>query len=103
MKVYQIARQILADMGGDAQAICTGDCPEFAKRLVDACGRGQIVDNLSGAAMKAELEGYDVIQPEEDFSTDGSHCWVKIDHLFYDAFNPEGCQYETDMLWVENM
>ncbi len=106
MKVSQIAKRVFDEMGGDASEICSGSCPEFAKRLIDAAGRGQIVSNLSDE-MIGEIEGYNVIEPEayipapsrsNFFAT--SHCWVKIDGRYYDAFNPEGVDDESDLQFI---
>ena len=97
------ATEILAQMGGDAETICSGDCPEFAKRLVDACG-GVIVDALNGEAMKAELDGYEITTPSVRVGRFQSHCYVKGDDgRFYDAYNPDGCDNEEDMDWREKI
>jgi len=106
-KVREIAESIIEEMGGDAGEICSGNCPVFAKALVTRCG-GQIVSNLS-EDMIFELDGYDTIEPDEDtrlpkpsrsnmWAT--SHCWVKIDGRFYDAFNPEGVNCETELKFI---
>jgi len=108
MKPSEAAKIILEEMGGDPEEICTGECPEFAKMLVDQCG-GEIVSNLS-ESMIDELEGYNVIEPEafipkpsrrNMWST--SHCWVKIDGRFYDAYNPEGVEYEEDLTFFKQI
>lgn len=93
-----IANEILTQMGGIAVDICTGDCTTFAKRMVNALKNegidAVIVDALSDE-MKSELDGYNTIEPEY---TDGiSHCYVKVDGYFYDAFNPEGVEKETKL------
>jgi len=100
--VREIAESIISEMGGDAENICSGDCPIFAMRLIDRVGYGQIVSNLA-SAMSGDIESkYQVIQPEERFPSPNrvpaaSHCWVKIDGRFYDAFNPEGVAQENEM------
>lgn len=105
--VSDYAIEIIAQMGGNAEEICSGQCPEFAKALVDKVGRGQIVSNLS-SNMVDELDGYEVIDPETHiqqpsarnmFST--SHCWVKIDGRFYDAFDPYGVDDEAYLQFIE--
>ena len=108
MKVSEIAKRILKEMGGDAEKICTGYCPDFAKELIDTVGRGQIVSNLSDE-MKDEIEGYETIEPEirlpdpNNWRLGASHCWVKIDEKFYDAFNPEGVDQELDLEFIQNL
>jgi hypothetical protein len=99
MKVRDIAERILADMGGDAAEICTGECTTFAKRLVDVCG-GEIVADLN-ADMMGDLDGYAVIEPEYSRKKIAPHCWVKIDGLLYDAFNPEGVDDESLLDYFE--
>ena len=106
MNVSKIAKQILEQMGGDAEEICSGSCPEFAKELVDKCG-GQIVSNLS-EDMQDELDGYEVIEPEAYIAKPSrrnywgtSHCWVKIEGRYYDAYNPEGVDEETDLHFIQ--
>ena len=107
-EIREIAETLLAEMGGDAEAICSGDCPLFAMRLIDRVGAGQIVSNLA-SAMKDDIEaGYEVIAPETRFPNPdrvpaASHCWVKIDGRFYDAFNPEGVSVEHEMEFYEKV
>lgn len=96
-----IANQTLKSMGGVAKDICTGDCTTFAKRMVDELAKhgieGVIVDALS-FEMKDELNGYTTFEPEY---TDGiSHCYVKVDGWFFDAFNPEGVEKETELSYL---
>lgn len=97
--IKHIALKVLESMGGDPLQICNGYCTDYAKLLVDLVGYGTIIDNLS-EEMRDELAGYETAQPEE-LRTKISHCWVKIDNRFYDAFNPEGVEYETDLDFVE--
>jgi len=104
--IRHIAETILAEMGGDAEEICTGSCPDFAKQLIDRAGRGQIVSNLSDD-MADELDGYEVIKPEAYIPKPSarnyfasSHCWVKIDGKFYDAYNPEGVSDESELQFI---
>ena len=106
MKITEEAKRILEEMGGCAEEICTGECPEFAKRLVAACG-GQIVSNLS-EDMEGELEGYETIDPEAYIPKPSrwnmwatSHCWVKIDGRYYDAYNPEGVEEESELQFIQ--
>lgn len=105
-EVTAAANNILKAMGGNAQEICCGNCPDFAKSLVDLCG-GQIVSNLSDD-MLSELDGYDVIKPEAALpkptarnNWESSHCWVKTGNRFYDAHNPEGVDTEEDLAFFE--
>ena len=108
MTTEQLATRILNQMGGNAHDICTGDCTTFAKSLITAAGRGQIVSNLSDE-MLSELDGFEVIAPETYFPNpnrraDASHCWAKIDGKFYDAFNPEGVDEETELqFYIDNI
>lgn len=110
--VSEIANQILSEMGGDAEKICSGECTIFAMRLIDRAGKGQVVSNLT-SDMESDFEGYDetydIIKPEahiqkpcarNSFST--SHCWVKIDGRFYDAFNTEGVTDENYLDFIQN-
>jgi hypothetical protein len=108
-EIAEYANEIIAYMGGDAEEICNGSCPKFAKLLGDAVGRGEIVGNLA-SNMKDEIEGYEVIEPEiyfgnpNDWRSSTSHCWVKIDGRFYDAFNPEGVDSEDELqFYIENV
>lgn len=96
-EVRTIAENIILKMGGDPEIICSGDCPEFAKNIIDALGGGVIVSNLF--EMEEELEGYDVVKPEEYWPNTrrASHCWVKYNGINYDAFNPEGVYDETQL------
>ena len=108
-EIEKIANEIINFMGGDPEEICSGSCPKFAKLLVDAVGEGEIVSNLANN-MVDELDGYQVIEPEIYFGNPNnpfsstSHCWVKIDARFYDAFNPEGVDYENELtFYIENV
>ena len=108
INISEITNGIIAFMGGDAEEICSGSCPKFAKLLVDMCG-GQIVSNLADN-MRDEIEGYKVIEPEIYFGNPNnpfsstSHCWVKIDGRYYDAFNPDGVQYENELtFYIEHV
>lgn len=103
--VRNAAERILAEMGGNAEEICNGDCPVFAMKLVDAVG-GQIVSNLQNA-MVDDLEGYEVIAPDERWPNPNrsfhmSHCWVKVGKMYYDAFNPEGVDNEHLLEFYQN-
>jgi hypothetical protein len=105
-EIRTIAEEIIEEMGGDPAEICTGDCPDFAKKLLTKVGYGQVVSNLE-RAMQDELSGCDVIAPEERWPNpnkngDCSHCWVKIDGIFYDAFNPEGVTDEYLLDFYKN-
>jgi hypothetical protein len=98
-----VANETLQEMGGVASDICTGDCTTFAKKMVDALKafniEAEIVDALS-EEMKSEISGYTTIEPEY---TDGiSHCYVKVDGYFFDAFNPEGVEKETRLDYLKN-
>lgn len=108
-EVRKAAESIVEEMGGNAEEICSGSCPDFAKALVDKCG-GQIVSNLS-EDMESELDGYETIAPDEDTYIPApsrrnmwatSHCWVKINGRFYDAFNPEGVDCETELQFIQD-
>lgn len=106
-EVREIAEKLLAEMGGNAEEICSGDCPIFAMRLIDRVGYGQVVSNLANA-MKDDISGYDTIAPETRFPNPdrqpyASHCWVKIDGRFYDAFNPEGVREEYEMEFYQQV
>ncbi len=93
-QIRQIAEKILADMGGNAEEICTGDCTTFAKRLIDEIGCGEIVNGLSNE-MQDEIEGYPTCAPDYKLRT--SHCWVKVDGKCFDAYNPEGVDNEGEL------
>lgn len=99
--IENTANEILNSMGGVAKDICTGDCTTFAKRMVDSLKaqgiEAVIVDALSDE-MKDELSGYETIEPDY---TDGiSHCYVKVDGWFFDAFNPNGVEKETELEYL---
>jgi len=111
-QVSEIAQSILNEMGGNAESICCGDCTIFAMKLIDRVGAGQVVSNLA-EGMECDFEGYaesyDIIKPEihvaaptsaNYYST--SHCWVKIDGRFYDAFNTEGVKDENYLIFIQN-
>ena len=113
-EIYEIAQNIIEEMGGDANEICSGECDIFAMKLVDRVGKGEIVSNLTAGMEDDFTSGdkkYTVIQPDEECSLrvpcarnyySTSHCWVKIDGMFYDAFNPEGVDTENDLQFVQN-
>ena len=111
MDIRKEAEKILAHMGGNAMNICNGgcrdndgnmvDCTDFAKRLINAVGRGIIVDGLA-KEMKTNLKGYKT-QPAKYNPNKLSHCYAFIDGLYYDAFNPEGVKEETDLEYHDNL
>ncbi len=106
-EVRNVAEGIIAEMGGNAEEICSGDCPVFAMRLIDRVGYGQIVSNLANA-MQDDISGYDTIEPDTRFpnpnrNPNASHCWAKIDGRFYDAFNPEGVKNEYEMEFYQKV
>lgn len=94
IKISNTAKKILADMGGNAEDICTGDCTTFAKRLIDEIGEGEIVNGLN-VDMEDEISNYAQCEPENRIKT--PHCWVKIDGILYDAYDPQGVKYENDL------
>ena len=107
MTTRTIAERILNEMGGDAEEICNGSCTVYAVKLIDELGKGQIVSNLD-SSMLEEIEGYEIIEPQCSISKPcarnrfmTSHCWVKVDGKFYDAFNPEGCDEEHELEFVQ--
>lgn len=104
-QISEIAQNLVIEMGGSPESICTGECTNFAMKLIDRVGGGQVVSNLT-EDMEADFNGYaesyEIIKPQfhiqkpsaaNYYST--SHCWVKIDGLFYDAFNTEGVKDEN--------
>lgn len=105
-EIRKAAVSILESMGGDPYEVCQGSCPEFAKALVSKCG-GQIVSNLS-EDMTSSLDGYEVVEPEAHIQKPSrrnmwatSHCWVKIEGRYYDAFNTEGVDDESELQFIE--
>lgn len=103
MTAYQAAHEVLETMGGNAQDICSGDCGEFATRMIDLLGRGQIVA-CNMVAYEDDFSGYDVIAPEMRVTKNTPpHCWVKVDGKYYDAFDPQGVEEECNMEWIENI
>lgn len=99
-QIQYLAEAVLEERGGDALGICCGDCPDYAKRLIELAGEGLVVDFLADD-MKSELEGYKVISPEADDLKKISHCWVAVDCVegrwFFDAFNPAGVDDESEL------
>ena len=100
-------------MGGNAESICNGECTIFAMKLIDRVGGGQVVSNLT-EDMEGDFEGYaetyEIVKPEchiaapsdaNYYST--SHCWVKVDGRFYDAFNTEGVEDENYLQFIQNL
>lgn len=103
MTAYEAAHEVLEAMGGNAQDICSGDCGEFATRMIDLLGRGQIVAWDMGGYEK-DFASYDVIAPEMYIARKTpAHCWVKVDDKYYDAFDPQGVEEECHMEWIENL
>jgi len=107
MTVPEIANEILLEMGGCADDICTGSCAIFATKLIDRVGKGVIVSNLS-PDMVEEIKGYDIQKPDCGLEKpskgnryETSHCWVEVDGRFYDAFNTGGVQKEDDLFFVQ--
>ncbi len=102
-KIEKISNETLKEMGGSALEICTGDCTTFAKKMIDTLIsegiKAVIIDNLHGEAMKEELGGYPVEQP--DYDSDISHCYVKIESWYFDAFDVDGCDDETKMQYID--
>lgn len=81
-------------MGGNPEEICNGECAVFATRLVDRLGEGVIVNGLSNE-MADEIDGYESRKPVRRIRT--SHCWVDVDGILFDAYNPEGVENEEDL------
>lgn len=105
MSVKEIAERILEEMGGDAYEICSGQCTKFARYLIEEVGKGEVVSNLS-LNMLGDIEGLEIIEPEiycgnPRVNPDQSHCWVKIDGRFYDAFDPQGVDSEDELQWYQ--
>ncbi len=101
-RAAEIAAEILEDMGGDPEQICTGDCTTFAKRMIDALSAegidAVIIDNLS-EEMKDELDGYPVEQGDDNRV---SHCYVSVDEgwSFHDAFDTDGVYNDADLQYT---
>jgi hypothetical protein len=58
--------------------------------------------------MQEEITGYDVIAPEVHIQKPSarnyyqtSHCWVKIDGRYYDAFDTHGVNDEAYLQFIE--
>jgi hypothetical protein len=112
-RISEIAQSIFVEMGGNAESICNGECTIFAMKLIDRVGGGQVVSNLT-EDMEGDFEGYaetyEIVKPEchiaapsdaNYYST--SHCWVKVDGRFYDAFNTEGVEDENYLQFIQNL
>jgi hypothetical protein len=85
-------------MGGNPNKINNGDCAVWANKAYNVfLDRGidaQIVSNLSDE-MQDDLEGYETIKA--GYSEGISHCYIKVDGWFFDAFDIEGCEKEEEM------
>jgi hypothetical protein len=96
--IEETLTKITDQMGGDADKINNGDCAVWAKKSYNALLasgiEAQIVSNLSDE-MQDELEGYETIEAE--YYEEISHCYIKIDGWFFDAFDIEGCEKEQEM------
>ena len=95
--------QITNQMGGDADQINNGDCAVWVKKAFNALNENrnelgieelEIVNNLS-YEMQDELEGYETIEAE--YSEKISHCYIKIDGWFFDAYDMDGVESEEEM------
>jgi hypothetical protein len=97
-----VAKNIVEQMGGEASEICTGNCTIFAMKLIDTIGEGQIVNSYLSDSMLSDIEGYDIIN-----SSVGSkrypHCYVKIENIFFDAFDYQGVDEEYCMEYLEKI
>ena len=96
--IEEILKEITNQMGGDPYKINNGDCAVWAKKAYNVLSilgiDVKIVDNLS-QEMRDELDEYYTIKPE--YSTNISHCYIKIDDWFFDAFDIEGAGNEKVM------
>jgi hypothetical protein len=83
---------IISEMQKDPELINQGDCPEFAKKLVNRFG-GVIVDGLDD--LSDELICYSTESPV--YHHEVPHCWVKIDNILFDAEAPRGVVDEREL------
>lgn len=104
-QIEEILTDITKKLGGDADVINNGECTTWAKMAfdtltaqMDALGIDEleIVNNLS-SEMHSELDGYDTIRA--DYSEKISHCYLKIDNWFFDAYDLTGCESEEEMMY----
>lgn len=101
LRISNTIESIVTEWGMTPEEIAQGDCAVFAKKLVDALGKGIIVNGLN-ASMQDELEGYETQEPSIKINRNRqSHCWVAIDGWFFDAFDSMGVDEENMMQFLE--
>ncbi|MFW9927904.1 MAG: hypothetical protein ACFFD1_00770 [Candidatus Thorarchaeota archaeon] len=97
-KIEETLKNIVEEMGGNADQINNGDCAVFAKKAYNALTEMgvevEIVNNLSDE-MQDELEGYETIEAE--YSEGISHCYLLIDGWFFDAYDVDGVENEEEL------
>ena len=104
-QIEEILTNVTNQLGGDADVINNGDCAVWVKMAFDTLNENisdlgidelEIVNNLS-EEMQDELDGYDTINA--DYSEKISHCYLKIDNWFFDAYDITGCESEEEMMY----
>jgi len=97
-QIEEVLKGIVEEMGGDADVINNGDCAVFVKKayndLTEIGVEVQIVNNLS-EEMQNELEGYETIDAK--YSEGISHCYLLIDGWFFDAYDVDGAELESEL------
>lgn len=98
-KIEEIAKEVLNSFNGyTAHQINNGDCATFAKRMHDKLQEKGIESEIiitSKFTLEDELDGYETI--ESDYDEGLSHCYLKIDGWFFDAYDMEGSETEEEM------
>lgn len=101
-RIEEIAIETRDSFNMPAIEIACGYCAVFAKRMFDALQAegfdAEIVVN-DVFDLEDELEGYDTI--EADYCEKRySHCYIKVDGWFFDAFDVEGVESEEEMAYL---
>ena len=104
-RIEEIAKETRDSFNMPTIEIACGYCAMFSKRMFDALEsegiEAEIVVN-SVFDLEDELDGYETIQAIHCEGT-YSHCYVKVDGWFFDAFNTEGVNSEEEMDYLTEL
>ena len=105
-QVEQVAEEIRDEILGyglsSVLEIANGYCAVFAKKMHDQLAsigiESEIVVN-DVFDLEDELEGYETI-PAEYCEGEFSHCYVKVEDYFFDAFDTQGVEREDHLEYL---